>query len=335
MLNRQDTLYEWLSHDCQLHIDHFHALPGDASFRRYYRLTGHLPGQSTQHYIVMDAPTTHEKTHDFIDVAHLFKNFGLRVPEIIQQNSQEGFLLLEDFGDTLLLGQLNPQSVDHYYHMAIDILIQLQTQAMAHPVSLPAFDQTFILQELQLFNDWFVKKHLQIALSSSEEDLLMNACLNLAQQITAMPKTVIHRDFHSRNLMILADGSLGVIDFQDAMIGPRAYDLVSILKDCYISWDVSLQKKWCYDFYVKQNTTTDFNLFWREFTLCGLQRHLKVLGIFARLNYRDGKHQYLNDLPLVWHYMMEALGQLDEFQAFHHWIQERIAPIFEQQASIL
>ncbi|NBX84404.1 MAG: phosphotransferase [Gammaproteobacteria bacterium] len=335
MLNRQDTLYEWLSHDCQLHIDHFHALPGDASFRRYYRLTGHLPGQSTQHYIVMDAPTTHEKTNIFIDVAHLFKNFGLRVPEIIQQNSQDGFLLLEDFGDTLLLGQLNSQSVNHYYHLAMDILIQLQTQAIENKVSLPAFDQTFILQELQLFNDWFVKKHLQIELSSSEEDLLMNAFLNLSKQINAMSKTVIHRDFHSRNLMILNDDSLGIIDFQDAMIGPRTYDLVSILKDCYISWDVSLQKQWCYDFYKKLNISTDFNLFLREFTLCGLQRHLKVLGIFARLNYRDGKHQYLNDLPLVWHYMMEALGQLDEFQAFHHWIQERIAPIFEQQASIL
>jgi N-acetylmuramate 1-kinase len=120
MLNRQDTLYEWLSHDCQLHIDHFHALPGDASFRRYYRLRGHLPDQKTQNYIVMDAPSTHEKIHDFIDVAHLFKNFCLRVPEIIKQNSQDGFLLLEDFGDTLLLGQLNLQSVDHYYGMAID-----------------------------------------------------------------------------------------------------------------------------------------------------------------------------------------------------------------------
>jgi N-acetylmuramate 1-kinase len=191
------------------------------------------------------------------------------------------------------------------------------------------------LQELQLFNDWFVKKHLHIELSSSEEDLLMNAFLNLAQEITTMPRTVIHRDFHSRNLMILNDGTLGVIDFQDAMIGPRTYDLVSILKDCYISWDVSLQKKWCYDFYQKLHIPGDFNVFWREFTLCGLQRHLKVLGIFARLNYRDGKDQYLNDLPLVWHYMLEALSQLDEYKAFHQWIQERIAPIFQQQASIL
>lgn len=335
MLNRQDTLYEWLSNDCQLHIDHFHALPGDASFRRYYRLEGHFPNQPSKKYIVMDAPTTHEKTHDFIDVAHLFKSLGLRVPEIIRQNTDEGFLILEDFGDTLLLGQLNHQTVDHYYQKAMDILIQLQTHACQVHHSLPHFDKTFILQELQLFNDWFVKKHLQIHLSSLEEDLIIKTFLELGEQIVSMPQTIIHRDFHSRNLMVLNDDSLGVIDFQDAMIGPRTYDLVSILKDCYISWDVTLQKNWCHEFHQRLGISTHFDDFWREFTICGLQRHLKVLGIFARLNYRDGKHQYLKDLPLVWHYMTEALNQLDEFQTFNLWIQERVSPIFQQQASIL
>lgn len=335
MLNRQDALYEWLSRDCQLKIEHFQALPGDASFRRYYRLRGQLPESSMQAYIVMDAPTTHEKTHDFIDVASLFSKLGLRVPQIIHQNPEQGFLLLEDFGDTLLFSQLNPHSVDHYYTLAMDILFHLQNQAKGLSTHLPTFDHSFILQELQLFKDWFLERHLQIHLSAAEEDLLMNTFLKLAQQIIEMPQTIIHRDYHSRNLMVLSEQELGVIDFQDAMIGPQCYDLVSILKDCYIAWDVSLQKKWCLYFYTHLNPACDFAQFWQEFMLCGLQRHLKVLGIFARLNYRDGKAQYLNDLPLVWKYMTEALAQLDGFHAFHHWIHEKIEPLFLQQAQIL
>lgn len=334
MLNRQDTLHEWLSHECELKIDRFQALPGDASFRRYYRIIGQFPGQSSQAYIVMDAPTTLEKTQDFIDVATLLSQLGLRVPQIIRQSTDAGFLLLEDFGDSLLLNQLNVHSVNHYYQMAMDILLHLQHQAKTITTHLPEFDHAFILQELMLFKDWFLVEHLKLHISPIEEDLLMDMFLKLANQITNMPQTIIHRDFHSRNLMVLNDDTLGVIDFQDAMIGPRCYDLVSILKDCYISWDVTLQKNWCFDFYQNLNPSCEFTMFWHEFILCGLQRHLKVLGIFARLNYRDGKRQYLNDLPLVWQYMTEALSQIDGFQAFQLWIQEKVEPLFLQQVQI-
>ena len=332
MLNRLDTLHLWLSNTCQFHLLDFTPLTGDASFRRYYRIYGNFPNSIQQNYMVMDSPSPQEKIDEFVKISRILQDFGVHVPQIIHKNLQDGFLILEDFGDTLLLDQLNAQTADSLYHRAIDILVKIQSQA--YPSNLPKFDLHHMYDEMALFSTWFIGQHLQLSLSNEELELIEKSFLYIAESIASHPKVMIHRDFHSRNLMVLDKHQLGVIDFQDAMIGPQTYDFVSLLKDCYIEWPEDKQKQWCHYGYKKLYPNGQaFDEFWHQFNLCGLQRHLKVLGIFCRLFYRDHKSRYLNDLPLTWRYMHQALSQFKELDSFKQLIEQRIQLAFEIKVS--
>jgi aminoglycoside/choline kinase family phosphotransferase len=328
MPNRLEALHLWLSECCTSPLLSIQALAGDASFRKYYRITGCLPKQSCATYIVMDAPAPQEKIEDFVTISHLLKEMDITTPGILKENIPQGFLLLEDFGNQLLLDTLTPQNVDAFYHQAMNIILQMQRQYRHQ--SIPCFDKAYMHQEMQLFTDWFLTKHLKLELKTHEQHLLTQTFQDIAAQISTQPQTFIHRDFHSRNLMVLPHQQLGVIDFQDAMLGPRTYDLVSLLKDCYISWPINRQKQWVNYFRNNLDPTIPLETFWQEYTLCGLQRHLKVLGIFCRIFYRDGKTRYMADLPLVWDYMFTALSELAIFPELQEWLSYKIEPLFKQ-----
>ena len=320
-----DTLHLWLSHDLGYTVEQITALLGDASSRQYYRIKAHSTSNPQQNYILMHSPHPDDKLEQFIKVSESLELMGVDVPRIYHKNVTQGLLLLEDLGDDLLLQKLTEDTVSDYYQKAMDIILNIQKHPT--PSILPAFNKTHMLTEMNLFKDWFIKTHLEITLTTSEEQFIDQQFSNIADAIEAHPQTMIHRDFHSRNLMVLPNAKLGVIDFQDAMIGPRAYDLVSLLKDCYVSWTPSFIKHCCQYFHHELSDNTSFENFYHEFTLCGLQRHLKVLGIFCRLYYRDGKSRYLADLPLTWQYMSNALNECPDLIEFKQFIDTRIYPI--------
>lgn len=323
MQNRETLLNDWLKKNLDSPYTLI-PLTGDASFRRYYRL---------QHdkltRIIMDAPPEREALEPFILVSQLLQKQGLITPLLHAFDVQQGFALLDDFGDTLLLSVLNQENADLFYHLAIDKLMLMQKCPLTNYHHLPVFDKPFILKELAIFQEWFLQKYLKLTLTEAEQELLATSLEWLAQQVSQQPQTLIHRDYHSRNLMVLNQSptDLGIIDFQDAMQGPLTYDLVSLLKDCYIQWPkahVSCWLNYYYDntFLAKQHySLTEFT---KAFDLCGLQRHLKVLGVFARLHLRDNKSGYLNDLPLTLHYVSATLESCSELQAFYQFIQKKV-----------
>jgi aminoglycoside/choline kinase family phosphotransferase len=326
MLNQQDTVFQWLIDFHQFSIIDVQPLLGDASFRKYYRLLGYFESQKPQTFILMEAPKTMEKTEDFIKIDHFFHTHHIRVPQILKMNDSQELLLLEDFGDRLLLNELHHNNLSVYYKNALDIIAAIQNISVL-PSKLPPFDIDHMIEEMAMFKDWFLNQHLNIHLTLEDEKMIEDTFLKISQSISLHPQTIIHRDFHARNLMILDNDALGVIDFQDAMIGPRSYDVVSLLKDCYIVWDEPIQKQWCEYFHDISNASCDFQTFWKEFNLCGLQRHLKVLGIFCRLYHRDGKDRYLNDLPVVWNYTLTALQKMPEYETFFQFM-KKIEPVF-------
>lgn len=286
----------------------------DASFRRYFRLQREAPAQAT--VILMDAPPDKEPVTSFLQVGTLLRNAGLRAPEVYVQDLELGFLLLEDFGTQTFLQKVLPpggaQCEANYarplYAQAWQALIQAQRygQEMSKAlVGLPAYDADRLHQEMALFPEWYLEKHLGLKLSDKESQDLEAIFAQLTQQATQQSQVIVHRDYHSRNLMVLEEGNnLGILDFQDAVLGPLTYDLVSLLRDAYIDWPEPVQIDWAARYWQEARAAgitvpDDFGAFYADFELMGLQRHLKVLGIFARLSIRDGKHGYLNDMPRV------------------------------------
>lgn len=305
---RLDAIKSWLS--TYFASDHFSIAPAssDASFRRYFRV--HYQDQSL---IVMDAPVQYEDTKPFIKVAQFLAHHQLHVPKILAQDSQQGFLLLSDLGSQPYLSQLNAQSADALYRDAIDALINIQS-CDTHFINLPAYSRDLLQQELQLFPDWFLERHLSIA----PPETLQNQFDLLIDNALAQPQVVVHRDYHSRNLMYSDTNNPGIIDFQDAVIGPLSYDLVSLLRDCYIAWPEDKIQAWAHYYFTtaqQQGLLTDcgFEQFIRWFDLMGLQRHLKVLGIFCRLHYRDNKPNYMADLPQTLAYVQQVCAKYDDF----------------------
>ena len=231
----------------------------------------------------------------------------VRVPEVLAADFHQGFMLLEDFGDALLRPALTPATVDALYAKAMDALLHLQHCDDVPGHALPAYDRQRLTDEMALLRDWFVARYLGLALNTEQQAVLENAFVSIVEAVQAQPQVFVHRDYHSRNLMLLADGGLGVIDFQDAVTGPVTYDLVSLLRDAYVMWDEDVQIDYAVRYWERARQAglpvpDDFGDFWRDFEWMGLQRHLKVLGIFARLALRDGKRQYLDDIPRVWSY---------------------------------
>jgi aminoglycoside/choline kinase family phosphotransferase len=291
----------------------------DASFRRYFRAR-----TRDASYIIMDAPPEKESLSNFIAIDRALIELGVHAPTIHQINLDDGFLLLEDLGDRTYLNELSSDSKS-LYSDAINALVKIQggifTENNPTELTPRAYDASLVDQELNLFDDWYLKRHMDIELDSEMQLIWQDTKEYLVQAFAQQPQVWVHRDYHSRNLMIHEDNSPAVIDFQDMVLGPIAYDLASLFKDCYIEWPRDQQHLWLAE-YLEQlhrqlpilEISVDDLVRWVDFT--GLQRHLKVLGIFCRLNYRDGKAHYLDDLPLVKKYVVEVIDLYPEFRSF-------------------
>jgi aminoglycoside/choline kinase family phosphotransferase len=321
MHKRQTELNQWLVQILGNTPHTLTPLAGDASFRRYFRLK-----YDNVTRVVMDAPPEKESIHAFIYVAHQLKAIGVHAPELFAVDETLGFIILEDLGDNLLLGAITKDNADDLYTQAMLTLLTMQPCS----ATLPMFDKAFMRQELAVFEHWFLQEALKLELTMEEKDLIETSFDWLTSQIALQPQTFIHRDYHSRNLLVIDKDAMGVIDFQDAMRGPFTYDLVSLLKDCYVQWPREQVLSWLTYFYTHLPNTNSWTLpeFTQAFDLCGLQRHLKVLGVFCRLHLRDNKTGYLRDLPLTFQYVTDCLENTPELQVFYQFMQDRVAPLF-------
>ena len=319
-MDRLTQLQQWLESLSANTYTDLQIASADASFRQYFRVTNKLDNKT---YIVMDAPPDKEDCYPFVQVTELIRGTGVNAPDIIAIDIKQGFLLLDDLGNKPYLQNLNEDTADELYIDAIDALVKMQTI----DALLPAYDAKLLQTEMDLFETWYLNRHLGVELSKTQKALLQSVFASLIKNAEEQPQVFVHRDYHSRNLMISDTNNPGVIDYQDAVIGPITYDLVSLFRDCYIEWPREKIEHWL-DLYLARITPTHFIdrvTLMRWFDLMGLQRHLKVLGIFARLNYRDGKSQYLDDLPLTLKYVLYICGQYKEFRPLKKLIEEAIA----------
>ena len=320
------------SHQVQRPLE-LQSLAGDAGFRRYFRVLGQPS------LIAVDSPPEKEKNQAYIAVSLAFQRCGIVTPKIVAVDFANGFFLLEDFGLRLLQPELTsenpPAAVAERYSQAETVLREIQCVAPESRV-FPLYDAHELQVEMDLFVKWFVAELLGQSLDKNEQRMLRELCEDLIRSALEQPQVVVHKDFHSRNLMLLEDNRIGLIDFQDALVGPITYDLVSLLKDCYLHLPADQVEQRALDF--KRTLEADKRLetmtdqeFLCSFDKMGLQRHIKVLGIFARLSLRDGKSSYLNDLPLVIRYTLETAQSYPQTQAFYSWFIERIEPLLPSQ----
>lgn len=289
----------------------------DASFRRYFRLLS----ESGSTYIVMDAPPDREDTEPFVKVAKLLEQAKVNAPRVLQASPSEGFLLLSDLGNTTYLSALSAKTAPKLYLDASKALVQMQLQNVEGLI--PAYNKELLTAELMLFPQWYLEKHLQIQLSDQEAKALIQVFEVILSNNLGQPQVFVHRDYHSRNLMVTTENNPGVLDFQDAVIGPITYDLVSLYRDAYIEWEEAQQMDWVIRYWdlARQAglpVNQDFGEFYKDFEWMGLQRHLKVLGIFARLYHRDGKDGYLKDIPLVLKYTRKVAERYADFKPLVH-----------------
>lgn len=302
---------------------------GDASFRRYFRAT--TPDAT---YIVMDAPPAKEDCQPFIDVAGYLADIDIHAPRVLAADLGQGFLLLTDLGTTPYLDALHdePDASAGLYDDALTALQRLQQRGRRFQTALPPYDTKLLTFELSLFHDWLCGTHLGIEFGDASETEWRQLSALLIDNALQQPKVFVHRDYHSRNLMVVADNNPGVLDFQDAVEGPLTYDLVSLLKDCYIRWPEDRVRGWTREFYAgldeDMRDRVAFDQFWRWFDLMGVQRHLKAAGIFARLNHRDGKAAYLDDIPRTLSYITELGSQYEELAFLVELIEQRVLPPF-------
>jgi len=278
----------------------------------------------------MDAPPEKEPVDSFLQMGFLFHEQGLRVPHIMAEEKQQGFLLLSDFGNTLLLHALNAHTADELYERAMDQLRQLQKIPLTLAGSLPAFTPQLLSNELALFKEWFLEKFLELSLSSEEQQLLQTLFDELLEMAQSQPQVLVHRDYHSRNLMVMDEGPLGILDFQDAVVGPITYDAVSLLKDCYIQWPIEKIKQWSRYFYQLLYEEGSYSFSWLQwclwFDFMGLQRHLKASFIFARKWLRDGDPRYLKHIAPTLQYVEQVGAHYPALQGFHQILKEKILP---------
>lgn len=305
------------------------AVSGDASFRRYFRGYGDANGV-THSFIVMDAPPEKESSESYIKIARALERYDLLVPHIHAVNPEKGFLLLSDLGDELYLNHLNDASVDKLYQAALRTLLRLQ---QCHDLAndLPLYDASLLEKEMALFPEWFCEKLLHLSFGRQERALIDRTMQQLKDSALEQPQVCVHRDYHSRNLMLTTKNSPGILDFQDAVKGPVTYDLVSLLKDCYIAWPRAQVEQWALLFanQLRENALlveVSDEQFLRWFDWMGVQRHLKVLGIFSRLNLRDHKPRYLHDIPMVFDYVLETTMRYEELHEFYQWLKTSIYP---------
>jgi len=306
---RLAALHAWLVN--QLGTNAFEITPAsaDASFRRYFRIR-----QQNASWIAMDAPPAQEDSAPFVDVTRRLEAVGLRVPHIAVADLENGFLLLDDLGQQPYLSALDTTTVESLYGDALDALARMQT---ADPTGLPHYDHALLWREMSLFPDWLLARQHNLVLSDENWQTLDSVCEALAQAALEQPHCFVHRDYHSRNLMVVAVDNPGILDYQDAVFGPITYDLVSLLRDCYIAWPRERVNHWALDYrdrliaagHLERITDSEF-LRWLD--LMGIQRHLKASGIFARLYHRDGKAGYLADIPRTLQYILASAPRYAE-----------------------
>ncbi len=327
MTTRQQARQQWLQR--QLDTADFKLAPAseDASFRSYHRVT-----MTEQSYILMDAPPEHEDCRPFIDISERLYACNLNVPVIHAQDLSQGFLLLSDLGDELYLPHLDSAKADRLYKAAIDALVVMQLGANTE--NLPAYDQLLLNNEMQLFPEWLLASYLKLELDITEQKMLDAAFNLLIKNALEQPQVFVHRDYHSRNLMLTSLDTPGIIDYQDAVLGAISYDLVSLLKDSYIYWQPEQRKLWI-DYYLEQLHQSNSQLaisepqFLRWFDLMGVQRELKVAGIFARLYLRDRKEGFLADMPRTLTYITELGNTYSELGDLIDFISNKVAPAME------
>ena len=304
----------------------------DASFRRYFRLdvVPALRAKLGDTLIAMDAPPERENVPAFIHVQGLLLEAGVTVPAIVAEDVPNGFLLLSDLGSTTYLQRLSVDNASFMYSDAVDAIINFQLHS--EPGKLPEYDRAFIERELNLFPEWFIGKHLGISMSDAQKAQLDTVFEAIIANVLAQQQVFMHRDFHSRNLMFLEQHNPGVLDFQDAVFGPVTYDLASLLRDAYIQWDEEVVLDWVVRYWQRAKqvglpVNPDIDAFYRDFEFMALQRHLKILGIFCRLNYRDGKANYLGDLPTVIDYVRKTCNRYSALKPL-----SRLLDAFEDKA---
>jgi N-acetylmuramate 1-kinase len=326
---RLALIHEWLSRDLGMRPDRVEPASADASFRRYFRVF-HQDATS----IVMDAPPGKEDVRPYLKVTRLLEKLGAHVPRVHHADIDRGLLLMEDLGGTHYLSRFNSgEDPERLYGNALTVLAEIQVRGRDAAAELAPYDREALARELALMPEWFIGRHLGLTLSDSESQTITRAFEFLIQAALAQPTVFVHRDFHSRNLMVIEDRNPGIIDFQDALRGPVGYDLVSLLKDCYISWPRERVEKWVAGFRALLRSKGDAGAwlsgaddkeFLRWFDLIGVQRHIKVLGIFARLWYRDGKAGYLRDLPLTLEYVRDTCKRYSELAELSQFLEERV-----------
>jgi N-acetylmuramate 1-kinase len=309
--------------------DRVEPASADASFRRYFRVF-HQGGSS----ILMDAPPGKEDVRPYLKVTRLLEKLGAHVPHVHHADIDRGLLLLEDLGGTHYLSRFNAgEDPERLYSDALRVLAEIQVRGRDAAAELAPYDREALARELGLMPEWFLGKHLAVTLSAVESAVIARTFEFLIEEALAQPTVFVHRDFHSRNLMVIEDRNPGIIDFQDALRGPVGYDLVSLLKDCYISWPRERVEKWVRGFRALLRSKGDAGAwlsgaddteFLRWFDLIGVQRHVKVLGIFARLWYRDGKAGYVRDLPLTLEYVRDTCKRYPELAEFSRFLEERV-----------
>ena len=320
---RRQLVESWLSGIPGVDVDTLRPASEDASFRRYFRVDTDAGSA-----IVMDAPPPQEDTRPFVKIAGYLESIGVNAPRVTAANEEQGILLLSDLGSTPYLAKLDTDTVSSMYRDAIDALVLMQQGGDAYREHLPPYDDAFLRIEVALFHDWLCEKYAGISFSDGEQRLWDEAVDIVVAEAVSQPRVFVHRDYHSRNLMVTDEANPGVLDFQDAMDGPLAYDLVSLLKDCYVRWPQELRDE-CVDYFLE---TSDIDVkpqqFRRWFDLMGVQRHLKAAGIFCRLWLRDGKPAYLADVPLTVSYITDLGGRYPELDPLIDWISERVMPAF-------
>jgi N-acetylmuramate 1-kinase len=314
-LSRTQTVEAWLrAHLPDGEAFTFAPASEDASFRRYFRVTS---ASGTR--ILMDAPPEHEDCRPFVKVARLFGAAGVHVPALLAEDFDNGYLLLSDLGHITYLQALSDSDPTQLYLAANEALIRIQL--VSRPGMLPEYDRELLLRELRLFPDWYIAKHLGVTLTPAQSAVLQHAFEAILTNNLAQPRVYVHRDYHSRNLMV-SEPNPGILDFQDAVYGPITYDLVSLYKDAYVDWDEERSLDWLIRYWelakkAQLPVDSDFGVFYRDYEWMGVQRHIKILGIFARLFHRDGKDRYLQDMPLVMAYLRKACARYSELSSLN------------------
>jgi hypothetical protein len=331
---RLEQLEQWLAKLFGTRDFQVTTASADASFRRYFRVT-----RGSDSWIAMDAPPAKEDMEPYIRIAAMLVDVGVNAPRVLERNQEEGFLLNSDLGSQTYLMELDRQGdADRLYADAIGALVRIQSRGGVHAAQLPPYDDALLRREMALFPEWFCGRHLGLALAGDDETALADVFDTLSAAALQQPRVFVHRDYHSRNLMV-GDGARhgenpGILDFQDAVCGPVTYDLVSLLRDCYVAWPADRVRAWALQFRAAARQAgvdegASESEFLRWFDLMGVQRHLKAIGIFARLWHRDGKPGYLNDIPRTLNYVRNVSGSYRELQFLRSFIDRQVLPALE------